>query len=114
MLDPYSSKRCCACLRCRLGEEGEALQYHLEAHRADPTGLDTISWLGAQHVRQQDYAGAIPYFNKAAAVQPKEVRGQHWFVLEWGWNGNWVGTTFCCWAVTPFLKAFCWASELAE
>jgi hypothetical protein len=59
----------------RLGEEGEAVQYHMEAYRVDPTNLDTISWLGAHHVRQQDYAAAIPHFQAAAAVQPKEVRG---------------------------------------
>ena len=49
------------------------MQYHLEAHRVDPTNLDTISWLGAHYVRQQDYSAAIPYFQAAASVQPKEV-----------------------------------------
>lgn len=29
------------------------MRYQLEAYRVDPTNLETISWLGAHHVRQQ-------------------------------------------------------------
>lgn len=32
-----------------------------------------VSWLGAHYVRRQDYPAAIPYFEAAARVQPREV-----------------------------------------
>lgn len=59
---------------CRLGDEAEALACHTEAFAADRTNLETISWLGAHSVRRQDYAAAIPYFEAAAAAEPREVR----------------------------------------
>lgn len=34
----------------RLGDEAEALACHTEAHAADRTNLDTLSWLGAHYV----------------------------------------------------------------
>jgi len=50
--------------------------YHTEAFAADRTNLDTVAWLGAHHVRRQDYLAAVPYFEAAARVQPREVSEQ--------------------------------------
>lgn len=70
----------------------------------DPTSLDTISWLGAHHVRQQDYGGAITYFQAAAEVQPKEVGfwrgsvtwlGGHKKLLVWISGGALSGRRGC-------------------
>jgi intraflagellar transport protein 88 len=58
----------------RLGDEGEAVAYHSEAFAADHTNLETVSWLGAHYVRRQDYLAAVPYFEAASRVQPREVR----------------------------------------
>lgn len=60
----------------RLGDEAEAVAYHTEAFAADRTNLDTVSWLGAHHVRRQDYPAAVPYFEAAARAQPREVGPQ--------------------------------------
>ena len=77
---------CCRCfvcclLWCRLGDEGEAVAFHSEAFAADRTNLDTVSWLGAHYVRRQDYLAAVPYFEAAGRVQPREVRSS---VVWWG------------------------------
>ena len=67
---------------CRLGDEAEALACHSEAFAADPTSLEAVGWLGAHAVRRGDYPGAVPYFEAAARVQPREVGG---------WVGGWGG-----------------------
>ena len=59
-----------------MGDEGEAVAYYGEAFAADPACLDTLSWLGAHHVRRQDYPAAVPFFQAAARVQPREVGGR--------------------------------------
>ena len=64
----------------RLGDEGEAVAYHSEAFAADRTNLETVSWLGAHYVRRQDYLAAVPYFEAASRVQPREVRLGGWHV----------------------------------
>jgi intraflagellar transport protein 88 len=68
-------------LHAKLGDEAEALACHTEAHAADRTNLDTLSWLGAHYVRRQDYVGAIPYFEAAARVQPRESK---WLLMVAG------------------------------
>ena len=61
----------------RLGDEGEAVAYHSEAFAADHTNLETVSWLGAHYVRRQDYLAAVPYFEAASRVQPRDVLVGH-------------------------------------
>ena len=56
-----------------MGAESEALALHTEAFTVDCTNLDAVTWLGAHYVRRQDYPGAIPFFEAAARVQPREV-----------------------------------------
>lgn len=61
-------------LHAKLGDEAEALAYHTEAFAADRTNLDTVSWLGAHHVRRHDYLAAIPFFEAAGRVQPRDSK----------------------------------------
>lgn len=58
----------------RLGDGQEAVQHYLDAHRACPSDLAVLSWLGAHHVRQQDYAGAERFFEAAAHAEPGEPK----------------------------------------
>lgn len=51
-----------------------ARRYHYESFRYFPSDIDTISWLGAYYVDSQFCEKAIPYFQRAAQVQPAQVK----------------------------------------
>lgn len=70
-------------LCCKLGQIYEKLQddnsachWHTEAHRYYPVNLNVTSWLGVWYVKREMYEQAIEYFEKAAQVQPGEVKWQ--------------------------------------
>lgn len=70
-------------LCCRLGQIFEKLQddntachWHTEAHRHFPVNLNVTSWLGVWYVKREMYEQAIEYFQRAALVQPSEVKWQ--------------------------------------
>jgi intraflagellar transport protein 88 len=46
----------------------------MESHRHLPVNLNVISWLGVWYVKREMYEQAIEYFERAAAVQPSEVK----------------------------------------
>eukprot|EP01038_Epipyxis_sp_PR26KG_P010596 gene10596-14235_t len=66
---------------CKLGQIYEKLQddnsachWHTEAHRYYPVNLNVTSWLGVWYVKREMYEQAIEYFERAALVQPGEVK----------------------------------------
>lgn len=68
-------------LCCRLGQIYEKLQddntachWHTEAHRYYPVNLNVTSWLGVWYVKREMYEQAIEYFERAALVQPGEIK----------------------------------------
>jgi intraflagellar transport protein 88 len=70
-------------LCCRMGQIYEKLQddntachWHTEAHRHFPVNLNVTSWLGVWYVKREMYEQAIEYFQRAALVQPSEVKWQ--------------------------------------
>lgn len=70
-------------LCCRLGlvyerleDDSTACHWHTEAHRYSPVNLNVISWLGVWYVKREMYEEAIDYFERAALVQPSEVKWQ--------------------------------------
>jgi len=63
-------------LMARVDEESQAVAYHLDSYRYYPVDMDVISWLGAYQVKSEMYEEAIKYFEKAAQIQPKEVKWQ--------------------------------------
>eukprot|EP01135_Chromosphaera_perkinsii_P000153 Nk52_evm49s32 gene=Nk52_evmTU49s32 len=60
----------------REGDKSQAYQYHFESYRYFPANIDVISWLGAYYVECEVYEQAIQYFERAATVQPSEVKWQ--------------------------------------
>jgi len=46
----------------------------MQAYRFDPVCLDIVAWLGYYFVKCQLYEKAIPYFARAAAIEPQDVR----------------------------------------
>jgi len=68
-------------LCCKLGQIYEKLQddntachWHTEAHRHYPVNLNVTSWLGVWYVKREMYEQAIEFFERAAVVQPGEIK----------------------------------------
>ena len=57
-------------------DEAGAFHYHFESYRYYPVNLEVISWLGVWYVKSELYEKAIEFFERAAEIQPTEVRGR--------------------------------------
>jgi len=59
-------------------EEDEALafQYHLDSYRYYPVNINVISWLSVYYLKNEVYEKAIHYFQRAAQLQPEEIKWQ--------------------------------------
>lgn len=55
-------------------DETQSFHYNLESYRYWPVDLNVITWLGIYYVKQELYEQAIPYFQRAADVQPLESK----------------------------------------
>merc|ERR1719482_1751878 len=55
-------------------DEAQAFHYHQESYRYFPVNMNVISWLGAYFVKNEMYEKAVPYFERAAQIQPQEVK----------------------------------------
>jgi intraflagellar transport protein 88 len=56
------------------GDETQAFHYNLEAHKYWPVDMNVITWLGIYYVKQEMYEAAMPFFDRAAQIEPKEVK----------------------------------------
>lgn len=55
-------------------DETQAFHYHQESYRYYPVNMNVISWLGAYFVKNEMYEKAVGYFERAAQIQPQEVK----------------------------------------
>ncbi|CAM9373440.1 unnamed protein product, partial [Phaeothamnion confervicola] len=55
-------------------DESQAYHYHMESYRRYPANLDIISWLGVWYVKSELYEKAVQFFERAAQIQPGEVK----------------------------------------
>merc|ERR1719261_2403679 len=55
-------------------DEAQAFHYHQESYRYFPVNMNVISWLGAYFVKNEMYEKAVTYFERAAQIQPQEVK----------------------------------------
>merc|ERR1719230_1630791 len=55
-------------------DEAQAFHYHQESYRYYPVNMNVISWLGAYFVKSEMYEKAVTYFERAAQIQPSEVK----------------------------------------
>jgi len=55
-------------------DEAQAFHYHHESYRYYPVNMNVISWLGAYFVKSEMYEKAVTYFERAAQIQPAEVK----------------------------------------
>nr|XP_054753172.1 intraflagellar transport protein 88 homolog [Lytechinus pictus] len=58
------------------GDKSQAYQYHFESFRYYPSNIEIIEWLGAYFIDSQFVEKAIHYFERAAVIQPNQVKWQ--------------------------------------
>ncbi|XP_016059034.1 PREDICTED: intraflagellar transport protein 88 homolog isoform X1 [Miniopterus natalensis] len=58
------------------GEKSQAFQYYYESYRYFPSNIEVIEWLGAYYIDTQFCEKAIQYFERAALIQPTQVKWQ--------------------------------------
>ncbi len=58
------------------GDKSQAFQYHYDSYRYNPTNISVIEWLGAYYIDSQYCEKAIQYFERAAIIQPSQVKWQ--------------------------------------
>eukprot|EP00939_MAST-03C_sp_MAST-3C-sp1_P001545 g1545.t1 len=54
--------------------ETQAYHFHMDSYKYYPVNLDVISWLGVWFVKSEFYEKAIAFFERAAEIQPDEVK----------------------------------------
>ncbi|XP_075054953.1 intraflagellar transport protein 88 homolog isoform X2 [Mixophyes fleayi] len=58
------------------GDKSQAFQYYNESYRYFPSNIEVIEWLGAYYIETQFCEKAIRYFERAALIQPNQVKWQ--------------------------------------
>ncbi|KAK3876729.1 hypothetical protein Pcinc_018509 [Petrolisthes cinctipes] len=56
------------------GDKQQAYQYYFDSYRYFPSNLEVIDWLGSYFIEHQVAEKAISYFERAALMQPDEVK----------------------------------------
>ncbi|KAK7108172.1 hypothetical protein V1264_015957 [Littorina saxatilis] len=56
------------------GDKSQAFQYYYDSYRYLPSNIPVIEWLGAYYIDSQFCEKAIHYFERAAIVQPNQVK----------------------------------------
>ncbi|XP_030613371.1 intraflagellar transport protein 88 homolog isoform X3 [Archocentrus centrarchus] len=59
-----------------VGDKSQAFQYYYESFRYFPSNIDVIEWLGAYYIETQFGEKAVQYFERAALIQPTQVKWQ--------------------------------------
>ncbi|RKP21372.1 TPR-like protein [Rozella allomycis CSF55] len=63
-------------LHNQITDRSQALHYYSESFRFFPSSLDVINWLGTYHIESEIYEQALSYYQKAAILQPYEIKWQ--------------------------------------
>ncbi|KAK6171274.1 hypothetical protein SNE40_019498 [Patella caerulea] len=58
------------------GDKSQAFQYYYDSYRYFPSNIPVIEWLGAYYIDSQFCEKAVHYFERAAIVQPNQVKWQ--------------------------------------
>jgi len=58
------------------GDKQQAYQYYYDSYKNFPSNLEAIDWLGSYFIEMQVAEKAIVYFERAALLQPDDVKWQ--------------------------------------
>jgi len=61
-------------LHLKEGDETAAYHNYSDSYNAYPVNMDIISWLGVWYVKSLLYERAIPFFERAAEIEPDEIK----------------------------------------
>lgn len=61
-------------LHLKDGDETAAFHNYSDSYNAYPVNMDIISWLGVWYVKSNLYERAIPFFERAAEIEPEEIK----------------------------------------
>ncbi|KAK3096733.1 hypothetical protein FSP39_002774 [Pinctada imbricata] len=70
------------------GDKSQAFQYYYDSYRYFPSNIPVIEWLGAYYIDSQFCEKAIHYFERAAIVQPGQVKWQLMIASCYRRSGN--------------------------
>uniref|UniRef100_A0A914XBJ9 Intraflagellar transport 88 n=1 Tax=Plectus sambesii TaxID=2011161 RepID=A0A914XBJ9_9BILA len=56
------------------GDKSQAFQCHYDSYRYFPSNIEVIEWLGAYYIDAQFSEKAVSYFERAAIMQPNEIK----------------------------------------
>ncbi|XP_067008666.2 intraflagellar transport protein 88 homolog isoform X2 [Anabrus simplex] len=56
------------------GDKQQSYQYHYDSYRYFPSNFEVIDWLGSYFIEMQVAEKAIVYFQRAALMQPDEIK----------------------------------------
>nr|CAB3255439.1 intraflagellar transport protein 88 homolog [Phallusia mammillata] len=73
------------------GEQSQAFAYRNDAYRLFPADINNVNWLGSYYVNSQFSEKAIKYYERAAVIQPNEVRWQIMVASCYRRSGNYQG-----------------------
>nr|XP_002129474.1 intraflagellar transport protein 88 homolog [Ciona intestinalis] len=73
------------------GDRTQAFAYRMDSYRLFPADIDTVEWLGGYYVESQFSEKAIKYFERAAVIQPNEVKWQLMVASCYRRSGNYQG-----------------------
>ena len=58
------------------GDQTQAFAYRQDSYKLFPADISTLEWLGAYYIESQFSEKAAKYFERAAIIQPNEVKWQ--------------------------------------
>uniref|UniRef100_A0A7S3ZB54 Uncharacterized protein n=1 Tax=Lotharella globosa TaxID=91324 RepID=A0A7S3ZB54_9EUKA len=61
-------------LHLKEGDETTAFHNYSDSYNVYPVNMDIISWLGVWYVKSNLYERAIPFFERAAEIEPDEIK----------------------------------------
>ena len=73
------------------GDQSQAFAYRNDAYRLFPADIQNVEWLGSYYVDSQFSEKAIKYFERAAVIQPNEVKWQIMVASCYRRSGNYQG-----------------------
>ena len=54
----------------------QAFHHYMDSYHAYPVNMEVIAWLGVWYVKNQVYVEALQFFQRAAEIEPADVKWQ--------------------------------------
>ncbi|KAI9136743.1 hypothetical protein BKA69DRAFT_1102264 [Paraphysoderma sedebokerense] len=78
-------------LHIKDSDKVQGFQFYSESYRYHPSNIAVLSWLGSYHFDCEIYEQAINYFERAAMIQPNEIKWQLMIASCLRRSGNYQG-----------------------